>query len=112
MVELISGATERALRRQNYCSYVYARSYFTRRVARVLLQLRVLNGVALDLHELLKISQNVADNFLKRCSNLAPNKSKRKFRCFLLLFGLMQKYMEVRFQSIFLQFRGVTSIAK
>ena len=78
----------------------------------MLLQLRVLNSVALDLHELLKISQKVARNFLKSYSNLAPNKSERKFSCFLLLFSLKQKYMEVRFQSIFLQFCGVTSIAK
>lgn len=81
-------------------------------VSRAFLQLCVLQGLALASPKLLKISLKAARNFLKRCANVAPKKSNRQCCRSLPLFGLMQKYMKVTFPSIFLQFCGVTGVAK
>ena len=66
-------------------------------------------------HKLLEIFQNVSRNFLRSCSKVAQNTIKscsKKQNCF----GLVLKYAncttKVRFLSIFVQFCGLTSIAK
>ena len=79
------------------------------------------------LHKLLEIFQKAARNFSKSCSKFAQktiksslvfvsNVAQKLFEKTKTFFGLMLKYANcttnVRFLSIFVQFYGVTSVAK
>ena len=67
-------------------------------------------------HKLLEIFQKVSRNFSKSCSKVAKKNNQKLLKKTKTSFGLMLKNAnctkKVRFLSIFVQFCGVTSVAK